>query len=384
MIVVYHGLLPFHSSRHLGLMEAYARRTRVVYVDPDPDPKCRRLVETHVRCNGSTEGAHEIVHLKMPHVLPGSGWRPVGSAQRWLAMRGVLRELERRYGEEIVLVSQHPRQLPTLRGLPAAIKVYEVRDDYAGFALDEATARRVRRAHMRMLRECDVVWAISGPLVDDIRPFKPDVVRTNVGVEFERFANASATDCPASLAAVPHPRIGLIGNLNDRIDWNVLVELCRLRPEWQIVLIGPVYHAKPDVRRQLERVAALPNAHVLGPVDRSQLPAAMAALDVGMIPYLTTRANTRINPLKLYQYLAAGIPVVATRLPSVADLADVVELFDGAAELATAVERALAARDDPARRAARRAKARASDWQAIADLQVDVLEASIARRRARS
>src|SRR5689334_9417638 len=163
MVVVYHGIVPYERSRHLGMMEAYARRCPLFYVDPDADGSgAQREI-----------GAH-LFRVTMPRTFPGGRFRAVALLNRWLGMRSVLAGIRRRHGGPLVLVCQQPGLLPTLRGLPADLKVYEVRDDYAGFALSARARRSLERAHVRMLRECDAVWAISQALVDDIRAVRPD------------------------------------------------------------------------------------------------------------------------------------------------------------------------------------------------------------------
>jgi glycosyltransferase involved in cell wall biosynthesis len=359
MVVVYHGILPYDRSRHVGLMEAYARRTDVVYVDPDP-AQSFSAAEVAV--------ADRLMRITMPRTLVGG--RRLGALNRWLGMRRVLRRLRQRSNDAILFVCQQPNLLPTLKGLPADVKAYEVRDDYAGFALDGRAATRLERAHRRMLRESDAVWAISQALLDDVRAVRPDAERTFVGVECEAFAHASTEGAPEALRELPRPRIGLIGNLNDRVDWELIEGLALRRPDWQIALVGPVYHARPETSAALERLQHLPNVRYIGAVARTQLPAAMAALDVGLIPYRITHATSRINPLKLYQYLAAGIPVVATPIAAIAEVENAATIASSIDEFVPAVRAAIASRQDARACAARRRLAQAFDWQVVADRQL--------------
>jgi glycosyltransferase involved in cell wall biosynthesis len=345
------------------MMEAYARRAPVVYVDPDAGAS--RTAEREV--------SERLWHVTMGRTLRGGRLRGVAAANRWLGLRRVLRSARARHGGPVILVSQQPNLLPTLAGLPADLKVYEVRDDYAGFALHTSAAARLQRAHRRMLRESDVVWAISRALVDDIRTVRPDVERTDVGVECDAFARAAAdarADRGREGSAARPPCIGLVGNLNDRIDWELLESIARARPHWQLTLVGPVYHASAQTDAAVRRLREVANVRLPGPVGRDGLPAAVAALDVGLIPYRMTAANRRINPLKLYQYLAAGVPVVATPIPAVAEVEGAAALAEGPDAFVAAIEAAL--RTDDAGRAALRARARAFDWQAVADRQLEI------------
>jgi glycosyltransferase involved in cell wall biosynthesis len=349
-------------------MEAYARRTDVVYVDPDPG-RSFRTAEVKV--------ADRLVHMTMPRTLVGG--RYIGAWNRWLGIRRVLRCVRSRASGPILLVSQQPNLLPTLKGLPADVKAYEVRDDYAALALDDRSSARLVRSHERMLRQSDAVWAISQALIDDIRPLRPDVERTYVGVECDAFAQASVEGAPQALRELPRPRIGLVGNLNDRVDWDLIEGLARRRPDWHIALVGPVYHARRETDEAIERLQTLPNVRHLGAVPRTQLPATMAALDVGLIPYRITAATSRINPLKLYQYLATGIPVVATPIAAIAEVDDAATIASSLDDFVTAIRTAIASRQDARACAQRRRLARAFDWQVVADRQLELARRIVER-----
>jgi hypothetical protein len=110
-----------------------------------------------------------------------------------------------------------------------------------------------------------------------------------------------------------------MGNLNDRVDWELLQRLARQRPDWHMVLVGPCIMRARRPKRAVSDLASDANVHFVSAVAESELPATISALDVGLIPYALTPATLRINPLKLYQYLAAGLPVVATPIPAVAE-----------------------------------------------------------------
>jgi glycosyltransferase involved in cell wall biosynthesis len=296
-------------------------------------------------------------------------------------MRRVLARVRRRAEGPVVLVCQQPNLLPTLRGLPADVTAYEVRDDYAGFALDGGAAERLTRAHERMLRQSDAVLAISQALIDDIRPLRPDVQRTFVGVECDAFAGASVEGAPAALRELRRPRIGLVGNLNDRVDWELIEGIALRRPDWHVALVGPVYHARRETNEAIERLQRLPNIRHVEAVSRDQLPATMAALDVGLIPYRINQATSRINPLKLYQYLATGIPVVATPIAAIAELSNGAALASTADDFVSAIRTAIASRQDARACEERRRLARAFDWQVVADRQLELL-GRVAGRRA--
>ena len=169
----------------------------------------------------------------------------------------------------------------------------------------------------------------------------------------------------ASALAIPGPRIGLVGTLNARVDWELVDGLAALRPDWSLLLAGP--------RSRLEDPAALralarENVHELGARPAAEVPALLAALDAAIVPYRVDDAfNVRSTPLKTLEFLAAGLPVVATPIPAHRRLAPAVRLAGDVPTTAMALADELA-RDDAARRAARRAFAADNDWSRRCDV----------------
>jgi len=304
--------------------------------------------------------------------LPAGRFPLVSRIHRWLWLADLLRGVRQpATGEPIVLVAQQPTLLPTFKHLPADLTVYEVRDDYVALAATEKIRAETRRAHRRMLRSSDLVLAISDRLVADIKPVRADVQPTFVGVERDFFLPPEMTRASPALRAIRSPRVGTLGNLNDRTDWELLEFLAVSRPNWNVVVIGPLYLPGPSTLAGVERLRGLHNVHLLPAVEQADIPATIAMLDVCLIPYRLTAAVQRINPLKLYQYLAAGKPVVSTAIPSVEPFADVVGWTSTREEFLEATERAVNGQDDVRASNARRRVAERFTWDAVATHQLE-------------
>jgi UDP-galactopyranose mutase len=161
-------------------------------------------------------------------------------------------------------------------------------------------------------------------------------------VDLEHFGQArDGLPDPPDQASLPHPRLGFFGVLDERLDTDLLAAVADQRPEWQLVLIGPV--AKIDS-------AALPrraNLHYLGQRAYAQLPPYLANWDVALLPFARNEATRFISPTKTLEYLAAGKPVVSTSIHDVVDpygRQGLVQIADTPDELVTAVTNALADR----------------------------------------
>jgi glycosyltransferase involved in cell wall biosynthesis len=275
------------------------------------------------------------------------------------------------------------------------IDVAYVSNVYAGKALSQAAPRLVCydfndhplqfadvpawAAHYltRALSQADVVLAVSAHYERELRSrVSAPVVLLGNGVEFARFARPEG-EVPAAIARVPRPRVGYVGKVSHFLDFRVLERLAR-NGSFELVVAGPL---PLETAGDVARLRKLEHAHVVGEIPYAELPAALSGLDVALIPFRAGDPYTvGINPNKLYQYWAAGLPIVASPIADVhADgaglsFAETPEAFE------QAVLAQLARRADPA---PLRERARAHDWDRIAGRLDGLLDAALAAKAAR-
>ncbi len=179
------------------------------------------------------------------------------------------------------------------------------------------------------------------------------------GVEYEAFSTPRPE--PADLARLPRPRIGYVGLLSHFLDFDVLEALRRARGQGTLVLIGP---DTPATAGRLAEFARREGVALLGARPYADVPAYLQALDLGVIPFRAQDPHVQgINPNKVYQYLAAGLPVITT---PILDLDPAPPHLQFAAESSEWTRAAAAALSSPGDRETRRALARPHDWDAIA------------------
>lgn len=174
----------------------------------------------------------------------------------------------------------------------------------------------------------------------------------------------AAQDAPADrnsgfpkdfLHAIPHPRLAYIGPATNRLDLPLIEELMREHPEWQLITFGD------------DRCGSLPNIHVLPWFHWQEIPAIVRSCDVGFMPYeLTTQKNLQCVPLKLFDYFAAGLPVISTPISYVQAMEGLVYVGDSASSLAIAVRQALAEPPDSSAKERRKQIAQAHSIEVIA------------------
>ncbi len=255
------------------------------------------------------------------------------------------------------------------------LAVYYCVDEWSMFTyLDGAHTVDAER---RLLDRVDCVFAINHALADSKRALNTETHVSPHGVDHAQFARALDADTriPDDLAALPGPRIGFYGTIQDWVDLPLIAELARRRPAWSFVLLG-------QILTDTSAVAGLRNVHLLGRRPHELLPAYCKGFDVGLIPYRLIERMAFVNPIKLREYLSAGLPVVSTAVPEVVRHAQWCAIGHDAAELEGAIARALAD-DSPAARRVRSAAMIAETWTARVDNVSRIVE-EVARRKSRS
>ncbi len=233
--------------------------------------------------------------------------------------------------------------LPNVNGLVGRLReqmvIYHCVDEYTAFS----GVSRNALVHMErdLLRQADIVFTSSEQLCRERRTVNLNTHFVPHGVDVAHFARAidPATVVPEELARLPRPIVGFIGLLADWVDFTLVRALALARPTWSVVLVG-------KAATDLTLLRDLPNVHVLGHKPYSLLPGFCRGFDVGIIPFRMNELTVRANPLKLREYLAAGLPVVSTPLPEVARYDGLVLLASGSEAFVTGVEAAMEERSE--------------------------------------
>ena len=274
----------------------------------------------------------------------------------------LVRRLANRLPQPVVLWIYDPGSAPMIGACGEELAVYDCVDDY----VEQTTSARGRAivAHgdrVAALRS-RLVFATSTTMYERQRRLNTRTHLVSNAGDYGHFARAADRSIvPADLAGLPRPVLGFAGNfLLSKVDFELLERIAQARREWTLLLIGPV---TPGTERLLERLASYTNVRWLGPKPYAELPRYVAAFDVGLIPYVANDYTRSCFPLKLYEYLAAGKPVVASGLPELAGMEPDVTLVDGAAAFVDAIEAALGLLGD-GDRARRMQVASRNSWEA--------------------
>jgi glycosyltransferase involved in cell wall biosynthesis len=257
-----------------------------------------------------------------------------------------------------------------------SLAVYYCVDEWSMFSYIDRL--QMEAEEHRLLERVDCVFAVTQALAERKRATNPETHLSPHGVDHELFVRALAAETlvPADLAALPKPVIGFYGTIQDWVDFDLVAYLATAHPEWSLVLLGQVM---VDTRT----IAGFSNVHLLGRRHHRELPAYCKGFDVGLIPYRIDERMPFVNPIKLREYLSAGVPVVSTAVPEVVRYARWCSIGHTYAEFAASVERALA-EDSPQRRLERSAAMQSETWQARVAAIASVVEQVAVRKRGRT
>ncbi|PAP76190.1 glycosyltransferase [Rubrivirga marina] len=269
-----------------------------------------------------------------------------------------------------------PLALPLLDALGGRVRrvVYDCMDELAAF--DHAPAALLDRER-DLLARADLVFTGGPSLYRAKKGRHPDVHCFPSSVEADHFGRArpeaAGLDEPSDQAAIPRPRLGFFGVIDERLDRDLVGALAAARPDWHVVMLGPVVKIDPA---SLPRAA---NLHWLGGKSYDELPAYLAGWDVCLLPFARNRSTEFISPTKTLEYMAAERPIVSTPITDVAEpYGDVVYLGETPEAFVAACEAAL--RASPRQRAANVADMREvlarTSWDATATAMAALLDGS--------
>jgi glycosyltransferase involved in cell wall biosynthesis len=346
------------------LMSRLARDNRVLFVESlglrQPQLAGRDLarIARRLRRGLAPPRTADGLHVVSPLVIPFHRSRLIRALNARLLPLLVRRAMRRLGMSAPILWAYVPQAEVLIDGLQPSLIVYHCVDDISAHA--RIDTKSFRAAEDRFAARADLVLASAPTLARRLRELSSNVHYAPNVADTDLFAGALRPgSIDPGMAALPEPRIVFTGAIvSTKLDIPLLVALARARPAWSFALVGPV--GPGDPRTDVSALNLEPNIHLLGPRAYERLPDVLRAADAGLIPYARNELTASVFPMKVYEYLAAGLPVVATPLPALAEVAEVSTAVD-AQDMASLLDRALA-EDGPERRAERSRAAAAHSW----------------------
>lgn len=271
--------------------------------------------------------------VAVPHLPHG-----LSEAEQMQAIRKLLDELISRYEVKSYISWYYtPMALKFSRHLKPELCIYDCMDQLSHF---KGASREIPLLEQELFRKADLVFTGGQSLYEAKREEHHSVHAFPSSVDVQHFIKARAGLTPiAGLEGVSGPKIGYLGVIDERIDIELLDQVARLRPDWNLIMVGPVVKIDP---------AALPrhpNIHYLGPKTYAELPHCLTTWDIAILPFARNDATRYISPTKTPEYLSAGCRVISTSIRDVVypyGEKNLVAIADDASSFVNAAEQILA------------------------------------------
>jgi len=352
------GRLP-SSSQHI--MRAFSRKYSILWVDslglrtPSIRKKdLKRMFQKLKRFLAGIKEKEPNIYVYSPLVLPYFKNRLARKLNQFVLTLGLKFFLARKKAKRIILWAACPTAEGLVGRLGEEKSIYYCADEYSEFT--GYSKKLVKKLEEDLLRKVDLVLVVSDKLYQTKKKLNPNIFLIPHGVEFEHFSkyNLTSVELPPDIKDVRKPVIGYYGLIRDWIDFELLQKISE-RKDWSLVLIGPV-------NTDINSIKGIENVHFLGPKDYGDLPLYLKGFDVCIIPYKLLEVTINARPLKLFEYLASGKPVVSTPLPSVLPYKGAVRIGTTSEEFIEQIEKSLQEKDESLKKK-RVDSARENSWE---------------------
>ncbi|TWU49890.1 putative teichuronic acid biosynthesis glycosyltransferase TuaH [Candidatus Brocadiaceae bacterium B188] len=280
--------------------------------------------------------------------------------------------------ESLIVWIHHPYQLEDVGLVNERILVYDIFDDYLCRA-NGKQSKDLKEREAKVLNRADIVFVVSEKLLKvlDGRAKQAHIIANGVDTSLFVKAADAETEIPAQIAKLPHPIIGFVGKVAAWLDFKILAKLAVSHPKWSLVFIGMCEEDnKLSDLPEYRLFRQSPNVHLLGPKIHTSLPGYIKGFDVCIIPYRLEGQVPSSSPLKLYEYLATGKPIVSVDIPHVAHFKPLVRVARNADEFEKEVVNALKESDNNLR-LQRLAVAQQNSWERRAKRVLEIIEATL-------
>jgi glycosyltransferase involved in cell wall biosynthesis len=324
------------SKKHIMLR--LARRNRVLWVNSignrNPTASVRDLRRVIKKLGDFLRGARNVepgIHVFAPLAIPFHG----SATARWINRRALqwgIRQACRKLGfNRPITWSFVPASAEVAGSLGESALVYHCVDENTGFTGTDKDA--IRSLEQNLMEKSDCVFVSSQVLFNTKRRHNPNTFLVTHGVDVTHFRKACEPDTavPDDIASLPKPVIGFFGLIADWVDLDLIRFLARSRPRWTFVLIGKVVTS-------LKPIDGLTNVRLLGQKPYLSLPGYAKAFDVALMPFVRNELTLAANPLKIREYLAAGLPVISSAIPEAEKLTHILHVARSREEFQTIIE----------------------------------------------
>ncbi|MFI3314006.1 MAG: glycosyltransferase, partial [Eubacteriales bacterium] len=339
----------------------------ITYIAPLKDKKAKEKVKAYKQSGEKVQ--ENITVYSLPPILPFfAKFRWINRINQKKIAKFVTKKMEEHGFQNPVLWTYNPISADAVDYIPHSGLVYDCVDRHSAYG-GLMNPDLVDTMELDLARGADMVFATALGLCERLQTVNPKANFIPNGANYPRFSQAAQPQpCPVELQTLDKPILGFVGALQECIAYDYLEYAAQNRPDWNFVFIG-----RKSVGVDLSKLESLPNCHFLGLKPNEDLPKYMAQFDVCLNLFATSDLSKDVSPLKFYEYLATGKPIVSTRQPDqVLDFAHIIQIAGSKEEFVTQCEVAIT---DvlPEHTEARLDAGKASSWDSRVEQMEEIL-----------
>ncbi|MFH1855625.1 MAG: glycosyltransferase, partial [Candidatus Omnitrophota bacterium] len=290
---------------------------------------------------------NDNLYVLYPSILIPAGKHPFILALNQFILRGKIKNAQRKLNmKNSILWIYDPFRYGLAGTLSEKMSIYDCVDEHSEYpGVNKKLTLKVER---ELISRVDLFIVTAKGLYESKKSLNKNIHVISNGVDYALFSKAQddTTKIPEDITNLPKPVIGFTGGISDWIDLDLIYYIAKENPAWSIVMVGPV---DKRAEKKVEEFKDMPNVYFLGRKKLEELPNYMKGFDVCLNPFRVNALTAMVSPLKVFEYLASGRPIVSTDMPEVRPFAEVVKIAHGKEEFLACIKKVLSGEPEDAK-----------------------------------